>query len=122
MQAEETQRLLLENRRFAQEKEAAAKKSTGARKKQYDRMIFTGVTALFVAVCTCIILFLTQLVFPYFDYRSAQKELAAGNVEEAMSVYEQLDGFMDSEEQYSVLREAMDATVPTDPFAFARIR
>lgn len=122
MQAEETQRLLLENRRFAQEKEAAAKKSTGARKKQYDRMIFTGVTALFVAVCTCIILFLTQLVFPYFDYRSAQKELAAGNVEEAMSVYEQLDGFMDSEEQYSVLREAMDATVPTDPFALARIR
>ena len=98
------------------------KKKAATKKKRQERLQFTGATALFVTVCACIILMLTQLVFPYFDYKTAQKELSAGNMEVAVSMFRELDGFMDSEEQCSLLREAMDTDVPTDPFVIARMR
>lgn len=122
MQREETERLLEENHARAQKYHTDEKKKAAAKKRKQERLRFTGATALFTAVCACIILLLTQFVFPFFDYKTAQKELAAGNVEVAVSVFEELDCFLDSEEQCSLLREAMDTDVPTDPFVIARMR
>ena len=122
MRNEETARLSAENRKRSAQTRQAERKNGLPKKKKRDRLEMAGGIVLFSALTAAVVLLFTQLLLPYGDYRRANDLLLSGQAEEAYSIFEQLDGFLDSEEQCRRIQNAMQVPVPSEPFANSGIR
>ena len=87
--------------REAEEKEAA-------RISKRNTIIVLIVVALCVLVLAAI-LFIKEVIIPSGEYEDAQALMAAGNYEEAMQIFDQLEDYEDAETQYAEAFRALKA-------------
>ncbi len=82
-----------EAERIAEERRIAAEKAAKKRKK------IIKITAPIVAACIAFVIVLTSVIIPNSKYNSAIKLMNAGKYEEAIDIFEALDGYKDSQNQ-----------------------
>ncbi len=82
-----------EDERIAEERRIAAEKAAKKRKK------IIKIAAPIVATCIAFVIVLTSVIIPNSKYNSAVNLMNAGNYEEAIDIFEALDGYKDSQNQ-----------------------
>ena len=83
----------LEAERKAEERRIAAEKAAKKRKKAF------AIGTPIVAVCIAFVIVLTTVIIPNSKYNAAVKLMDDGKYEEAISAFEAMDGYKDSENQ-----------------------
>lgn len=114
---EETLRLAAENKKAVEQAEKDERESGTFADRNRQRLVIAGALFAFFATAAAVVLLLTQIVLPYAHYYDAKKQMLAGNTEEALSVFEELGDFLNSEEYAQKIENAQLNPEPTMPFA-----
>lgn len=85
-------------------KEVADKMAAEAAAEKAKKML--AVVLPLIAVCAAALLIITRVVIPNSNYNKAKTLFDAGQYEEAISVFEALNGYKDSEDQLTAARNA----------------
>ena len=97
-------------------KEADEAKAAAEIKAKKDKKI-AAISGAAIAVCITILLLVTKVVIPNSNYKAAIKIMNAGQYEEAIAAFEDMDGYKDSESMINVCQTAIKDNAYNDALA-----